>query len=189
MTYPSVKFGISSWTFPWSIGGLEGPQPSSRLTALGLLQKAKDLDVRLLQIADNLPLENLSRSELSELRNSATEWGISLEVGTKGINPDHLMKLLDIAVQLNSPIIRTLPGSFVKKTELSEVEMCVRKVLPTFEKAGVVKNETEAGLHDFLRIYILLAWLNYNCFDRLINFYYFWLLFIMQNSKKSETFY
>jgi 3-oxoisoapionate decarboxylase len=138
MNYPDVKFGISSWTYPWSVGVANGPQPPSKLTVMDLLQKAKTLDVKLLQIADNIPLEKLSREELAELRSVAQEMNISLEVGTKGIEVDHLLNFLEIAVFLNSPIIRTLPGSILNKPELSEVGSNLRKVLPAFEKAGVV---------------------------------------------------
>ena len=133
-----LNFGISSWTFPWSVGTINGPQPESRLTVIDLLNKAVELEVELIQIADNLPLESISRSELAELRSAATEYGISIEVGTQGTDPHHLRNLLEIAKFLGSPILRTLPGSFIKKTDLEEVEINLRDVLPDFEKAGVI---------------------------------------------------
>ena len=138
MKRTDLNFGISSWTYPWSVGVAEGPQPASKMTATGLLDKAHELDVKLLQIADNLPLEKLSMAELTELRSYAVELGISLEVGTKGFSTDHLLNFLDIAGFLNSPILRTLPGSFKEKVDLAEVEVCIREILPAFEKAGVV---------------------------------------------------
>ena len=138
MNYPDIKFGISSWTYPWSVGVANGPQPLSRLTVMDLLHKANELDVKLLQIADNIPLEKLSQTELAEFRTAAIEQSISIEVGTKGINVDHLLKFLDIAKFLNSPILRTLPGSINEKADLAEVEMIMKKILPAFEKAGVV---------------------------------------------------
>ncbi len=55
-----LDFGISSWTFPWSVGVAKGPQPPQKMTALELLKKAKELNVNLVQIADNLPLEKLT---------------------------------------------------------------------------------------------------------------------------------
>jgi len=133
-----VKFGISSWTFPWSVGVANGPQPTSKLSVMDLLNKANELDVNLIQIADNILLENLSRNELIELRSAAINQNISLEVGTKGIGVDHLLNFLDIATFLNSPILRTLPGSIDKKADLATVEINIKKVLPAFEKAGVV---------------------------------------------------
>lgn len=138
MNYRDVNFGISSWTYPWSVGVTNGPQPPSKLTGIDLVHKAKELDVKLLQIADNIPLENFSRSELAELRATAIDRNISIEVGTKGIDVDHLLKFLDIAKYLNSPIVRTLPGRVGEKANLTEVECNMKKVLSAFEKAGVV---------------------------------------------------
>lgn len=138
MNHREVKFGISSWTYPWSVGVANGPNPESKLTAMDLLQKAKELDVKLLQIADNIPLENFSKSELIELSTTAIDENISIEVGTKGIDVDHLLEFLDIAKFLNSKIVRTLPGSVGEEANLSEVEISMRKILPAFEKAGVV---------------------------------------------------
>jgi 3-oxoisoapionate decarboxylase len=141
-----LNFGISSWTFPWSVGTINGPQPESRLTVIDLLNKAIELEVELIQIADNLPLESVPHSELVELRAAATEYGISIEVGTKGTDPHHLRNFLEIAKTLGSPIVRTLPGSFIKKTDIEEVEINLRDVLPDFEKADVklVLENTEA---------------------------------------------
>ena len=138
MNGSDLKFGISSWTYPWSVGVANGPVPPSKLTVMDLLQKAISLDVKILQIADNLPLEKLSQTELLELRTAATANNISIEVGTKGINSEHLLNFLEIAKFLNSPVVRTLPGSINHKADLSEVEMSLRKVLPAYKKAGVV---------------------------------------------------
>lgn len=138
MNYPDVKFGISSWTYPWSVGVANGPVPPSKLTVMDLLQKAIALDVKILQIADNLPLEKLSQAELLEFRTAATANNISIEVGTKGIDAEHLMNFLDIAVFLKSTVVRTLPGSINHKADLSEVEINLRKVLPAYQRAGVV---------------------------------------------------
>jgi sugar phosphate isomerase/epimerase len=133
----NMIFGISSWSFPWSVGVREGPQPENMLSALGLVKKAAELEVGLLQIADNLPLENLSSSELNELKEIADKNGVKLEVGTKGIDSEHLLKFLKIAEFLESPILRTLPAIFGVKEEASVIERNIIKVLPEFQKAGV----------------------------------------------------
>lgn len=138
MNYPDVKFGISSWTFPWSVGVANGPQPTAKISVMDLLNKANELNVNLIQIADNIPLENFSQFELAELNYAADEQSISIEVGTKGIDAVHLMKYLGIAKSLNSRILRTLPGSINNKANLAQVESSMKKVLPAFEKAGVV---------------------------------------------------
>ena len=62
-----MRLGISSWTYAWSVGVAGFPAPSAPLDAFGLLAKARELGVGVLQIADNLPLERLSTNELGAL--------------------------------------------------------------------------------------------------------------------------
>lgn len=139
-------FGISSWSYPWSIGVKSGPQPERKMTALELLEKAKSLGVGLVQIADNLPLENFSGEELESLVEFANKNNIKIEVGTKGTDPEHMMLFLDIAKKLRSPIVRTLPALFGKKAVLEEVRTNIIDVIPEYEKAGItiVLENTEA---------------------------------------------
>ena len=133
-----LRFGISSWCYPWSMGVAIGPQPPRKMTALELLEKAAEYQVDLVQIADNLPLEKLSQAELRELNDFAREKGISIEVGTKGIEKNHLLRLLEIASYLQSPILRVLPAFFGSSAVMTEVETCILEVLPDFEEAGIV---------------------------------------------------
>jgi sugar phosphate isomerase/epimerase len=94
--------------------------------------------VGLVQIADNLPLEKLSASGLEELVEFAKANSIAVEVGTKGIEEAHLLRLLEIAKMLSSPVLRVLPAFFGSAAVMKEVEACIRQVLPRFEKEGVI---------------------------------------------------
>jgi len=84
------------------------PLPKNPLDAKGLLKKAKSLEVNMVQICDNYPLHKLSESELKEIWATAHEMGISIEVGTRGVEPDHLLKYLDIAEILHAKSVRTI---------------------------------------------------------------------------------
>ncbi|MFC1761441.1 sugar phosphate isomerase/epimerase family protein [Planctomycetota bacterium] len=132
------EFGISSWSYPWAIGVAKGPQPDQPLSALGLLEKAKALNVPIVQIADNLPLEKLSAEEIQALASFAKDQGIRIEVGTKGIEPDHMLRFLDLAQILGSPIVRTLPALFGVRVPIEEVEKSLCQVLDAYQAAGVV---------------------------------------------------
>jgi sugar phosphate isomerase/epimerase len=142
----NFKFGISSWSYPWSVGVAIGPQPLKKMTALDILKKAKALNIGLVQIADNLPLENFSKTDFNEFVAFATDNQIAIEVGTKGTEVDHLLKFLEICIKLKSQILRTLPALFSKKAVMHEVEKNIREVLPKFQEAGVtiVLENTEA---------------------------------------------
>lgn len=140
------QFGISSWCYPWSMGVAKGPQPKQKMTAPELLDRAHLHGVDLVQIADNLPLEELSVAELDELKGRADELGISLEVGTKGNEEGHLLRMLEIAKKLDSPILRVLPAFFGNSAVMDQVETNIRRVLPSFVDEGVtlVLENTEA---------------------------------------------
>jgi len=81
-----MKLGISSWTYTWAVG-VPGHSPEHSMTALDLLNRASELEVHLLQVADNLPLDQLSPAELDAFEKRAAELDISIEVGMRGIRP------------------------------------------------------------------------------------------------------
>jgi len=132
-----MQLGISSWAFPWAIGWAD-PKPAAPMTVIGLLEKAKELGVSLVQIADNFPLDALSKSELLELKQTSKQWGICLEVGTRGIEPSHLRKFLKIALELDADLVRTLPGMPGKFCpEKSVMVSSIREVLKDFADTNV----------------------------------------------------
>jgi len=142
------RLGISSWTFPWAVGFGSDERPELKLDAPGLLKIAAAEGIHVVQIADNLPLEKLSSREMSLLKGYAQDFNIDIEVGTKGIDVQHLLRMIDIAKFLNSKILRMLPALFGKKAAMDEVEDSIRKVLPLCEAADIilVLENTEAFL-------------------------------------------
>lgn len=149
------QLGISSWSYPWSIGVNKGPQPQHKMTALELLNNAVELNVGLIQIADNLPLELLSTSEIDKLADFASAHNLQIEVGTKGTDPEHLLRFLEIALALKSPLVRILPALFGSKAVLEDVEQNVRIVLPQFEEANVVivlENTEAFHAHEYVEL-------------------------------------
>jgi 3-oxoisoapionate decarboxylase len=132
-----MRLGISSYTYVWSIGVPGFPQPRRPLTAEGLLAKATELGVGVVQFADNLPLDRLTTPELDRLASQAAERGISLEVGTCGIGPAQLRSYLYLAVRLDSPIVRVVIDTATSHPTSDEVVMGLREILPEFGRAGV----------------------------------------------------
>ena len=136
-TIPEFRFGISSWSYPWAVGVAKGPQPDKPLTALDLLEKAKALQVKRVQYSCNLPLENLSGAEIKDLKQFADDAGIQIEIGTKGVEPDHMLRFLELAQTLESPMVRTLPVIFGQRIPVEKVEAQLTQVLDDYQKAGV----------------------------------------------------
>jgi sugar phosphate isomerase/epimerase len=126
-----MEIGLSSYTWPWAVGR-EGHEPENPLDALALLEKTKSYGISVLQIADVPALHLMDEEELEEIVRTAGSYGIALEVGTRGIEPAHLMRYLDIARRLHSGIVRSITH------EVDDGAVArIREVLPEYEKAGV----------------------------------------------------
>ena len=102
-----MRLGIGSWTYAWAIG-VPGHLPARPLGALGLLERAAALGVGVVQVCDNLPLAGLPVVELEGFIGRARQLGIDLEVGTRGIAPEHLRTYLRLAERVGSPILRVV---------------------------------------------------------------------------------
>jgi sugar phosphate isomerase/epimerase len=132
------RFGISSWAYPWAIGVARGPRLKKRLSAIELLEKAIALGVDRVQIGWNLPLEDLPWESMVKLKRYAGENGINIEVGTRGTGREHIMKFLEIAHFLKSPIMRTSPESIQgNRKGMQELQKRLREVLPEYQKEGI----------------------------------------------------
>ncbi|MCP2046502.1 UNVERIFIED_ORG: sugar phosphate isomerase/epimerase [Paenarthrobacter nicotinovorans] len=128
----SSRIGLSSYAFFWQLSD----QVSKPMSIHDALRKAADLGVDLFQICDYAPLETMNDDELAAVRTTADGLGITLEVGTKGIRPEHLRRFLHIAQVLGSDLLRTMfnvPGHTPGNEEAVQI---FTDVLPEFKAAG-----------------------------------------------------
>lgn len=133
-----LKLGITSWTLPWSIGVAGYPRPKHPLRAIDLLDKAVWAKVSVVQIADNFPLHELQTSELDELRKAAQARGLTLEAGTRGLEPEHLTRYIALADRIGAKVLRSvLSGSLCDAQQLAAAEASIRKVVPLLEGKGI----------------------------------------------------
>jgi sugar phosphate isomerase/epimerase len=89
------------------------------------------------QIADNLPLDQYSEVDLQTLQDCAAQKHIQMEVGTRGIARDHLLRYLDLAMLFHSPILRVVIDT---PTHHPEPEEVIQALLPSgaeFMRSGV----------------------------------------------------
>lgn len=127
------KIGLSSYAFFWQLSD----HVSQPLTIHDALRKASDMGVDLFQICDYAPLEDMNDDELVAVRTTADGLGITLEVGTKGIRPEHLRKFLHIAQVLGSDLLRTMFNVPGHTPDTEEAVKIFTDVLPEFQAAGV----------------------------------------------------
>jgi sugar phosphate isomerase/epimerase len=102
-----------------------------------LLERASALKVKVVQVADNLPLHELDSAELDDIRDQAAGLGLTIEIGTRGIEPAHLLRYMSLAVQLDAVLLRTITDSFESHPSLELAERWLRGVLPKLEDLGI----------------------------------------------------
>ena len=131
------RLGISSYTFVWAAGVPGYPPPPSPLTALDLLDKAVKLGVRVVQIADNLPLDQLPETELKSLLDRAQDLNLEIELGTRGIQAEHLRCQLQLATRFGARLLRVVTDTRTHRPLPGEVVAALAPLATEFERAGV----------------------------------------------------
>lgn len=131
-----MKLGIGTYCYMWSIG-FQGAAPEKPLTALGLLDKARQLGVSLVQVGPNLPLDKLPEAELARFIQQAHESKIELELGTRGLEMDHLSRQITLATHIGSRLLRTIPEIGGKPVDYHDIPRYLRAILPLLEKGGI----------------------------------------------------
>jgi sugar phosphate isomerase/epimerase len=142
-----MKLGVNSYTFMWAIGFQganpaypdKAARPANPLTPLGLLEKAYQLGLHLVQTGPNLAVfDQLTEKELDTFLRTAQEWKIELELGTRGLDYEHLVQKVALAKRMGAKLIRTLPeigGKYATDARL--IPAAVQAILPVLEREGV----------------------------------------------------
>ena len=132
-----MRLGVCSYAFSWAIGVPGYEPPPEPMTAHELLDRAAALGVRVVQIADNLPLDRLSDGEVDSLARRAAALDIEIEAGARGCRPDYLLNYLRIARRLNSRILRMVADSAGDEPSPDEIVARLSGLVKPLEEAGV----------------------------------------------------
>lgn len=100
-----MKLGISSYSFTWAVG-VKGSIPERKLNETDLLNSAKALKIKLVQIADNMPLHEMSGEQLGNLSRKANDLQIALEAGANNMTSPNLERYILISEKIKSKILR-----------------------------------------------------------------------------------
>jgi len=149
-----MRLGISSYTYTWAVG-VYGSMPANPLSAYGLLDRASEASVRIVQIADNLPLEKLTHFELNELKHYASDKGISIEMGGRGLVPAHVMECLEAAGIIESPILRMVIDGEGFEPDLQTIVSIITDFVPELESRSIklaIENHDRLKAREFERI-------------------------------------
>ncbi|GAB3605385.1 TIM barrel protein [Conyzicola nivalis] len=125
--------GLGTYAFFWQHSSLA----QHPLTLADMLQLTRDEGVGLFQICDYEAILGYSAAELRDLRSLADDLGVTLELGTRGVLPDHLASYLALAETLGATLVRSMINTAEHRPSLAEAESLLRTTLPVFEDSGV----------------------------------------------------
>ena len=131
-----MQLGICSYTYTWAIG-VPGSTPEKPMNATGLLDKAAELEVQVVQFCDNLPLHLLSEQQINDLDNRAKRLGLQVEVGTRKLEPNRLRTYLGLAHRLDSLIVRIVIDEGDYKPSEDEIIRSIQEVIADYERLRV----------------------------------------------------
>ena len=149
-----MRLGLSSYTYTWAVG-VPGALPPKQLSAFDLIDKAAASGLNLVQIADNLPLETMTESEVIDLRKYGEAIGVEIEMGGRGLTPEHAMKCLEAAKLLNSPILRMVIDGVGFEPDIKNVISIIKELMPEFKASGIklaIENHDRFKAREFEKI-------------------------------------
>lgn len=127
------KIGLSTYAYQWHLS----PRTDLAYTLADVLRSAHDFGVEVVQLCDQPALEAATDGELDDLLRLAGRLGLELEVGTRGIDPDHLGRFLAIAQRLEARMVRSMVGSGGRTPGPADAVALLRESVPAYEAAGV----------------------------------------------------
>jgi sugar phosphate isomerase/epimerase len=141
-----MKLGISSYAYGWAVGA--GRESDASINALGwreqvvtvesvnennLLDAAQKFGLKLVQFGDHLPLHEFDTSRLQNLKERSQRDGIELEIGARGLTPEHLSTYIELASELNAPILRFVIDAPDYHPTPDEVVQIIKNALPQLQ--------------------------------------------------------
>jgi len=129
--------GLSSYTYTWAVG-VPGTEPDNPMTVPDLIRKAAALEVPVLQLADNIPLDKYSEDELHAARDSSLELNIQIEVGARGMTRENLDRYIDLARFFSSPILRFVIDGPGFEPGIPEIHAVIEAALPKLEAGQII---------------------------------------------------
>jgi sugar phosphate isomerase/epimerase len=132
-----MQLGLSTHSFPWAIG-IGGYEHDKKLSATDLVHTAKEAQVGHLQFGDNYPLHELSAEQLQSLKETAAHANIQLEVGTRGLHMENILKYLEIVNLFGANFLRVVVDTNDFEPDEDEIIHCILALLPQLQQYDVI---------------------------------------------------
>lgn len=131
-----MKLGISSFTYGWAVG-IEGYTPAEPMGFLELIERTHDFGLSLLQVGDNLPLDQLTDSELQEGKQALKQYGIELELGIRGLRDSRIRKYLELCRLFSSRLLRVVIDEAGYEPAEEEIIRILKRWDPELRSEGI----------------------------------------------------
>lgn len=128
--------GISSFTYGWSIG-IPGKMPVIPMNEIDLANLAVNFKLHCLQIGDNLPLHELSKERLDQLKSSLQKNNVRIELGARKLTKEHLSKYIDLAIYFKSPLLRFVVDGEGYEPDATTIIGLIKDVLPLLKNHNI----------------------------------------------------
>ncbi|MYS75824.1 TIM barrel protein, partial [Streptomyces sp. SID5926] len=128
-----MAYGISTYAYFWRLSS-RAPEP---MGLPDMLRDTAELGGEVFQICDYAPIESYDRARLADLRDTAADLGPTLELGTRGIRPDHLLRYLDLAGELGVTLVRSMLNTADHRPDTTEAVTLLKEAVPRYAAAGV----------------------------------------------------
>ncbi|TDE08345.1 sugar phosphate isomerase/epimerase family protein [Jiangella asiatica] len=125
--------GLGTYAFFWQ----HSDRVDEPLSLVGAFQATRELGVELFQICDYAPLETMDDADLRRAAAAARDLGLTIELGTKGIEPGRLTRFLDLADRFDARLVRSMLNGPDSRPTLAEAKDWLGAALPAYEAAGV----------------------------------------------------
>lgn len=150
----NMKTGLSSYTYTWAVG-VAGSMPAVPLKAEDIIDRASEAGLGLVQIADNLPLEKWPEEKLKALRRYGGQKNVMIEMGGRGMIPDHTFSCLIAAEILGSPVLRMVIDGPDFEPGINEINAIIRDILPELKSRNIklaIENHDRLKAREFEEI-------------------------------------
>jgi sugar phosphate isomerase/epimerase len=131
-----MQLGIGTYTYGWCFDQHKN-SGLPLMTELDLINKAKEFNVHLLQIGDNLPLHTFGENRLATFEKELEQNNIRIEIGARGITTAHLQRYIHLCKRFGATILRFIIDSDEYKPTINEVAEIILSALHDLEANNI----------------------------------------------------
>ncbi|MGI5441646.1 sugar phosphate isomerase/epimerase family protein [Streptomyces shenzhenensis] len=128
-----MAYGISTYAYFWRISD-RAPEP---LSLTDMLRDTAELGGQVFQICDYAPIESYDAARLADVRATARDLGLRLELGTRGIRVERLDTYLRLARELDVTLVRSMLNTADHRPGTAEAVALLKQAVPRYADAGV----------------------------------------------------